>query len=161
MIFLIVFFIVANPATFKIMRGILGSWVASSEGLATPAGLILHAAVFVALAIAIPKYLMRTSGFAISKSRAAANAAEKRYNNERSKALAAEKRLRAEGLSPFADDGEEYEGEEDYESEEEYEGEEEYVETQAQRKIRYDNLYNKYNSRRNKAEEKLKAEGLM
>jgi uncharacterized membrane protein (DUF106 family) len=61
MIFLIVFFIVANPATFKIMRGILGSWVASSEGLATPAGLILHAAVFVALAIAIPKYLMRNS----------------------------------------------------------------------------------------------------
>ena len=61
MIFLIVFFIVANPSTFKIMRKLLGAWVASAEGLATPAGLILHSVVFVALAILIPKYLMRSS----------------------------------------------------------------------------------------------------
>ena len=61
MIFLIVFFIIANPATFKIMRGVLGAWVASAEGLATPAGLILHSLVFVGLAILVPKYLMRSS----------------------------------------------------------------------------------------------------
>ena len=61
MIFLIVFFIVANPSTFKIMRGVLGSWVASADGLATPAGLILHSLVFVGLAIMVPKYLMRSS----------------------------------------------------------------------------------------------------
>ena len=64
MIFLIVFFIVANPATFKIMRKLLGAWVASAEGLATPAGLILHSVVFVTLAVLIPKYLMRSSYYA-------------------------------------------------------------------------------------------------
>ena len=61
MIFLIVFFIVANPSTFKIMRGVLGSWVASADGLATPAGLILHSLVFAGLATMVPKYLMRSS----------------------------------------------------------------------------------------------------
>ena len=61
MIFLIVFFIVANPSTFKIMRKLLGAWVANAEGLATPAGLILHSVVFAVLAILIPKYLMRSS----------------------------------------------------------------------------------------------------
>ena len=64
MILLIVFFIVANPATFKIMRNLLGAWVASADGLATPAGLILHSVVFVALSILIPKYLMRSSYYA-------------------------------------------------------------------------------------------------
>ncbi len=61
LIFLIVFFIVANPATFKIMRKLLGAWVASAEGLATPAGLVLHSVVFVGLAILIPKYLLNNS----------------------------------------------------------------------------------------------------
>ena len=61
LIFMIVFFIVANPSTFKIIRNLLGAWVASADGLATPAGLILHSVVFVALSILIPKYLMRSS----------------------------------------------------------------------------------------------------
>jgi hypothetical protein len=64
LIFMVVFFLVANPATFKIVRKVLGSWVASADGLATPAGLVLHAAVFVALAIFLPKALMRASGYA-------------------------------------------------------------------------------------------------
>jgi hypothetical protein len=64
MIFLSVFFIVANPTTFKIKRKLLGAWVASADGLATPAGLILHSVVFVSLAILIPKYLMRSSYYA-------------------------------------------------------------------------------------------------
>jgi hypothetical protein len=63
LIFMVVFFLVANPATFKIVRKVLGSWVASADGLATPAGLVLHAAVFVALAIFLPKALMRASGY--------------------------------------------------------------------------------------------------
>jgi hypothetical protein len=63
LIFMVVFFLVANPATFKIVRRLLGSWVASAEGLATPAGLVLHSAVFVSLAIFLPKALMRASGY--------------------------------------------------------------------------------------------------
>ena len=64
LIFMVVFFLVANPSTFKIMRKILGGWVASAEGVAKPGGLILHAAVFVALAIFLPRALMRASGYA-------------------------------------------------------------------------------------------------
>lgn len=60
LIFMIVFFIVANPATFKIVRKVLGAWVASAEGVATPAGLILHSVVFVALAMGVPKLLTRS-----------------------------------------------------------------------------------------------------
>ena len=63
LVLIVVFFIVANPATFKIVRGLLGGWVASADGKATPAGLILHAAVFVGLAIFLPKALMRASGY--------------------------------------------------------------------------------------------------
>lgn len=64
LIFMITFFIVANPATFKIVRRLLGSWVASGEGLATPAGLILHALVFVSLAVFLPRFIMRNSYYA-------------------------------------------------------------------------------------------------
>jgi hypothetical protein len=46
----VVFFIVANPATFKAVRGIAGNWVASAEGIPTTAGLLLHALVFVLVA---------------------------------------------------------------------------------------------------------------
>jgi hypothetical protein len=45
----ILFFIVANPSTFKLVRGVAGSWVASADGLPTTAGLLLHALVFVTL----------------------------------------------------------------------------------------------------------------
>jgi hypothetical protein len=41
--------LIANPATYKAVRGILGSWVSSAEGLATFPGLLLHALVFVLL----------------------------------------------------------------------------------------------------------------
>jgi len=43
------FFIVANPATFKLVRSVAGGWVASAEGLPTTLGLLLHALVFVLL----------------------------------------------------------------------------------------------------------------
>jgi hypothetical protein len=41
--------LVANPATYKFVRGILGNWVASADGVATLAGLVLHAFVYVFL----------------------------------------------------------------------------------------------------------------
>ncbi len=42
----LIFFIVANPETFKITRRVLGNWVASSDGCSTMFGLIFHAFVF-------------------------------------------------------------------------------------------------------------------
>jgi hypothetical protein len=103
LIFMVVFFLVANPATFKIVRRLLGSWVASAEGLATPAGLILHSAVFVSLAIFLPKALMRASGYQDD---------DEEYEDE-------------DGEEYEDDDGEEYEDEdgEEYEDDdgEEYE----------------------------------------
>jgi len=46
----VVFFAVANPETFKLVRSIAGSWVASADGCPTTAGLLLHALVYVLLA---------------------------------------------------------------------------------------------------------------
>jgi len=43
------FFVVANPETFKLVRSVAGSWVASADGLPTTAGLLLHSLVFVIL----------------------------------------------------------------------------------------------------------------
>jgi hypothetical protein len=45
-----VFFVIANPATFKLTRSLAGSWVAAADGLPTTAGLLLHALVFVIVA---------------------------------------------------------------------------------------------------------------
>jgi len=45
-----VFFVVANPATFKFVRSVAGGWVASDDGVPTTAGLLLHALVFVIVA---------------------------------------------------------------------------------------------------------------
>jgi len=41
------FFIIANPALFKLTRKVFGGAVASAEGLPTQAGVLLHALVFV------------------------------------------------------------------------------------------------------------------
>tara|TARA_R110000803_G_scaffold62423_2_gene122784 strand:- start:1377 stop:1820 length:444 start_codon:yes stop_codon:yes gene_type:complete len=42
----LVFFIVANPETFKLVRRVIGSWVATPTGCPSMTGLVLHAAVF-------------------------------------------------------------------------------------------------------------------
>lgn len=42
----LVFFIVANPETFKLVRGLVGSWVATPTGCPSMTGLVLHAIVF-------------------------------------------------------------------------------------------------------------------
>ncbi len=44
---LVLFVILAHPATFKAVRGLAGGWVASAEGQAKPLGLLLHAVIFV------------------------------------------------------------------------------------------------------------------
>jgi len=51
----VAYVVIANPAAYKAVRGILGSWVANAEGLPTSAGLVLHAIVY----IAIVGFLMR------------------------------------------------------------------------------------------------------
>jgi hypothetical protein len=55
--------LVANPATYKAVRGILGGWVSSAEGLATFPGLLLHALVFVLLVGFLMRVFPRISGF--------------------------------------------------------------------------------------------------
>jgi hypothetical protein len=46
LIFLILFVLLASPMAFRTIRGVLGPWVSSAEGLPTLAGLVLHAFVF-------------------------------------------------------------------------------------------------------------------
>jgi hypothetical protein len=61
----ILFFIVANPSTFKLTRSVFGAWVAAADGLPTTAGLLLHALVFVILAHCLWRliYGKKKSGF--------------------------------------------------------------------------------------------------
>ena len=54
LVVILLFFIIANPALFKITRG-LGSWVASPEGLPKTGGLLLHAVVFAV----VTRFIMR------------------------------------------------------------------------------------------------------
>ena len=62
------FYIVANPATFKAVRGVAGNWVASADGLPTTLGLLLHSLVFVIMCRLIFNLLtVRKSGFGGSK----------------------------------------------------------------------------------------------
>jgi len=58
LIYMILFFLVASPATFKLMRKFLGGWVASAEGIPHAPGLLLHSAVYVLLACYIPAKLV-------------------------------------------------------------------------------------------------------
>lgn len=45
----ILFLIIASPQLFKVMRQVLGDWVASPAGCPTQQGLLLHTVVFVLL----------------------------------------------------------------------------------------------------------------
>ena len=42
----LVFFVVANPETFRVMRKVVGSWVSSPTGCPSTGGLALHTVVF-------------------------------------------------------------------------------------------------------------------
>jgi hypothetical protein len=62
LIYMILFFLVASPSTFKFMRQMLGGWIASAEGIPSAPGLLLHSAVYVLLACYLPAKLV--SGYA-------------------------------------------------------------------------------------------------
>ena len=49
----LLFFIVANPETFKLVRQVLGGWVSSPTGCPTVAGLCVHAIVYFLLTWAL------------------------------------------------------------------------------------------------------------
>jgi len=46
----LIFVAVANPETIKLVRGVVGKWVSSAEGLPTTAGILLLALVHVLVA---------------------------------------------------------------------------------------------------------------
>lgn len=46
LMFAIVFFVVANPKTFQVVRKVLGSMIASPNGCATQVGVLVHSVVF-------------------------------------------------------------------------------------------------------------------
>ena len=58
---LIAFMVFANPAVFKTVRGVAGSWVASSDGVASMAGLVLHAILFVLVVGFLMRKLKRSN----------------------------------------------------------------------------------------------------
>ena len=61
----VAYLVVANPSTYKAVRAVAGSWVASSDGLPTLAGLALHAVVLVLLVTAVMRLLPRKSKFSM------------------------------------------------------------------------------------------------
>jgi len=56
---LALFVLFAHPATFKVVRGVAGNWVATPEGSGKLFGLILHGLLFVLLV----GFLMRRVSF--------------------------------------------------------------------------------------------------
>lgn len=56
------FIAVSHPATYRATRGILGSWVATQEGLPKMGGLVLHAIVFL-LVLQLLWTLMRRASY--------------------------------------------------------------------------------------------------
>jgi len=43
----LIFFVVANPETFRIVRRILGSWISTPTGCPSTLGLLVHTLVFI------------------------------------------------------------------------------------------------------------------
>jgi len=58
LIVVLLFFIIANPALFKMTRG-LGGWVASPEGCPKTGGLLLHGIVFAVVCRMVMRMLYR------------------------------------------------------------------------------------------------------
>lgn len=53
----VAFAVASSPETFKFMRSIVGNWVSSAEGVATPAGLFLHTLFFLLVLWLTRRYL--------------------------------------------------------------------------------------------------------
>jgi len=49
----LLFFAIANPETFKIIKKVFGSWVSSPTGCPTMSGLVLHSVVFLLITWAL------------------------------------------------------------------------------------------------------------
>lgn len=64
---LLAFIAVSHPATYRATRGLLGSWVATQEGLPKTAGLLLHAVVFLFVLRLIYMLLARVSYAKVEK----------------------------------------------------------------------------------------------
>jgi hypothetical protein len=64
---LLAFIAVSHPATYRTTRDILGSWVATQEGLPKTAGLLLHAVVFLLVLRLIYMLLARISYSKVSE----------------------------------------------------------------------------------------------
>ena len=60
------FFLVANPKPYELTRSVLGSWVATQDGVAKTGGLILHAFVFILLASLLMRLLGGVSRYSVS-----------------------------------------------------------------------------------------------
>ena len=45
----VIFYIVAHPQAFRLVRTLLGDWVSSASGCPTMLGLLLHSLVFLAI----------------------------------------------------------------------------------------------------------------
>ena len=51
----VIFFLIANPEMFKVVRNIFGGWVASESGLPSQAGVFLHALVYALIVFVLMK----------------------------------------------------------------------------------------------------------
>lgn len=78
----IAFVVLANPVTFKAVRGVAGNWVASADGTATLAGLILHALVFI-LVVGFLMRQARRSGYTLETREDAKDAENKHFQENR------------------------------------------------------------------------------
>ena len=56
------FIAVSHPATYQVTRGLIGSWVATQEGLPKTGGLVLHSIVFL-LVLSLFYMLMRRMSY--------------------------------------------------------------------------------------------------
>ena len=59
-LFVLAFLLVAHPATYRTTRSVLGSWVATQDGLAKLGGLVLHALVLIGVLMLLNR-LRKTS----------------------------------------------------------------------------------------------------
>ena len=55
------YILVAHPKTYELTRSVLGSWVATQDGVAKTGGLVLHAIVFVLLVSLLMRLLRNVS----------------------------------------------------------------------------------------------------
>lgn len=54
---LLTFLIVSHPMLYKLMRSVLGKWVADSDGMPTTYGILLHSVVFALIANILWPYM--------------------------------------------------------------------------------------------------------